>query len=252
MLPENQKGNLSAKTSGIFENRENILALLLILGVFLGTFLGFQQLQAKYFPSSSQMLNAAEAWPISARDAFTENQNWLSTDGATAENVKMLFDGRLQIDVKPIETGTREAFFSETAAAPEEFLLSTEVVVPEACHAGLVFRGNLRGEYYLFMADDHIFTVEILQRNASKNEDLPREAILANTPLPKEIKQTENLSVLFDGKAYSFYVNRILVGQMRDSRLTGERVGIEIMVCPGTTQESVFKFDNFTLKVPRP
>jgi hypothetical protein len=67
--------------------------------------------------------------------------------------------------------------------------------------------------------------VEILRREA--NSDLPREAIILNTSIPGSIGQPHTLSVLGDGTHYYFYINDILVDGMSDSRLNGNRTGIE-------------------------
>jgi hypothetical protein len=205
---------------------------------------------------ADKQLSQTEKWPISFRDYFESDspeqlEYWRSTDGTSSEKVSgpISKDGRLQVSVAPTESDTvREAFYNEFALAPRNFLLSVELINPAGCNTGLIFRGNIKGEYYLFLVGSHTYTVEILQRDAGS--DLPRQAIISNTDIPERIGQPHKLSVLSDGQNYYFYINNSFVNEIHDSRLSGERTGIEIMVCHGFSTESNFVLDNFTLKTP--
>jgi hypothetical protein len=90
----------------------------------------------------------------------------------------------------------------------------------------LIFRGNAQGEYYLFLVSQTSYTVEILRRK--DNVDLPREAIILNTPIPNGVGKPQVIAVAGSGTSYSFYINNILVNSMSDSRLNGDRTGVEV------------------------
>jgi hypothetical protein len=91
--------------------------------------------------------------------------------------------------------------------------------------------------------------VEILQRESDR--DLPREAIIPNTKISDKIGQPRNLTVIGSGEYYYFYINGSYVDYVRDSRLNGNRVGVEVLKCNGTNDEIVFDFNNFVLTSPR-
>lgn len=206
--------------------------------------------------SADKLLSQTGKWPIGFRDYFEADspeqlEYWRPTDGTLSEKVSgpMSKDGRFQVSVAPTESDSvREAFYNEFVLAPKNFLLSVELINPAGCKTGLVFRGNIKGEYYLFLVGSRSYTVEILQRDAES--DLPREAIILNTDIPERIGQPHKLSVLADDKKYYFYVNNYFVDEMHDSRLSGERAGIEVMVCHDFDMESNFVLDNFTIKTP--
>src|SRR5215213_854625 len=131
-----------------------------------------------------------------------------------------------KVIIQPTELATREAYFNEALIASDTFKLSAEVNTPTACHNGLVFRGNAEGEYYLFLvSSESSYTVEILQRDL--NQDLPREAIIPNTTVSTSVGQPRTLAIIGKGQSYYFYINGIYVNQMSDSRLNGNRIGVE-------------------------
>lgn len=159
-------------------------------------------------------------------------QEWESSDGSGAEYVsyKPTRHG-IEVILAPTDFTTREAYFNKKAIAQDVFRLSTEVEVAPTecgndCRKGLIFRGNAQGEYYLFLVSLTSYTVEILQRQ--DNVDLPREAIILNTPIPESIGKPQVITVLGDGPSYSFYINNVFVNQMSDSRLSGNRTGVEV------------------------
>jgi hypothetical protein len=152
---------------------------------------------------------------------------WEASDGSVAEYVSYRpTDNGVEVVLAPTELTTREAYFNGEAVITGAFRLSTEVHTPTGCHNGLVFRGNAEGEYYLFLVSETSYTVEILQR--TDNADLPREAIILNTPFPELVTEPHRLTVLSDGHSYFFYINDIYVNSMSDSRLNGNRTGIEV------------------------
>lgn len=159
-------------------------------------------------------------------------QEWESSDGSSAEHAGYTPTRHgVEVVLAPTEFTTREAYFNHTAITQDGFRLSTEVAVAPAecgneCRKGLIFRGNAQGEYYLFLVSLTSYTVEILQRK--DNVDLPREAIVLNTPIPESIGKPRVLAVVGDGQSYSFYINNVLVNSMSDSRLNGDRTGIEL------------------------
>ncbi len=159
--------------------------------------------------------------------ASTSKSQWESSDGFSAEHVsyRPTSDG-IEVVLAATELSTREAYFNKKASAQDVFRLSAEVDTPTGCHNGLVFRGNAQGEYYLFLVSLTSYTVEILQRK--DNADLPREAIILNTPIPESIGKPQVITVLGNGQSYSFYVNNVLVNSMSDSRLNGNRIGVEV------------------------
>ena len=159
-------------------------------------------------------------------------QEWEASDGSSTEHVsyKPTRHG-VEVILTPTEFTTREAYFNKKAITTDVFRLSTEVAITPIecgndCRKGLVFRGNAQGEYYLFLVSLTSYTVEILQRK--DNVDLPREAIILNTPIPESIGKRQVITVLGDGQSYSFYINNVLVNSMSDSRLNGNRIGVEV------------------------
>ena len=108
---------------------------------------------------------------------------WIASDGFSANHVSII-SSRNGVDVilQPTELATREAFYYDELITKTNFKLSVEVNTPTACHNGLVFRGNENGEYYLFLvSSESTYMVEILRRDSGI--DLPREAIIPNTPV---------------------------------------------------------------------
>ncbi len=172
-----------------------------------------------------KLLSRSGTWPVI--HTSTSKSAWEPSDGLTAEQVSIKpTSSGLEVILEPTEASTREAYFSREATTTGTFKLSTEVHTPEGCHNGLVFRGNAQGEYYLFLISPVSYTVEILQRQA--NADLPREALIPNLPIPKSIGQPRTLTVLGAGPSYFFYINNVFVDHVSDSRLNGNRTGIEV------------------------
>ncbi len=196
-----------------------------------------------------RFLSRTNSWHIIAKS--TDKSVWETSDDIFAEhvNVKPTNSG-FKVTLRPTEIATREAFFNEGLITRNTFKLSAEVNTPPACHNGLVFRGNAQGEYYLFLISScsNTYTVEILRRESG--HDLPREAIIPNTIVSDSIGQPRTLTVIGKGETYYFYINGTYVNQISDSRLNGNRVGIEVLKCSGSSEEIVFDFNNFVLTVP--
>ncbi|HET9910707.1 MAG TPA: hypothetical protein VFQ13_02395 [Anaerolineales bacterium] len=172
-----------------------------------------------------KLLSRSGRWQV--LHASTGKSQWEASDGSTAEHVRYRqTTSGIQVVLEPTELMTREAYFNKEAITADVFRLSTEVDTPAGCHNGLVFRGNAQGEYYLFLVSPVSYTVEILRRQ--DNSDLPREAIIPNTPLPKFIGEPHTITVIADGQSYLFYINNVFVNRMNDSRLNGNRTGIEV------------------------
>jgi hypothetical protein len=172
-----------------------------------------------------KLLSRSGRWQV--LHASTRESQWQASDGSTAEHVRYRqTTSGIQVVLEPTELMTREAYFNKEAIIADVFRLSTEVDTPAGCHNGLVFRGNAQGGYYLFLVSPVSYTVEFLQRK--NNSDLPREAIIPNTLLPKFVGEPHTLTVIADGQTYFFYVNNVFVNQMSDSRLNGNRTGIEV------------------------
>lgn len=152
---------------------------------------------------------------------------WSASDGFSADYVDIKpTNGGFKVSLQPTESTTREAYFNDALITASTFLVSAEINTPAACHNGLVFRGNEEGEYYLFLVSSaSSYTVEILRRES--NQDLPREAIILNTTVSNSIGQPRTLAVIGKGESYYFYINGVYVNQMSDSRLNGNRVGVE-------------------------
>jgi hypothetical protein len=171
-----------------------------------------------------RLLSRAEAWNIIARS--TRGSVWEASDGSSAKHVSIQPDNTgFKVMLQPVEMATRQAFFHEGLIPTDTFKLSVEVKTPTACHNGLVFRGNPQGEYYLFLVSSSSYTVEILRRDS--DHDLPREALIPNTTVSNRIGQPHILSVIGRRGTYYFYINGTYVDQMSDSRLSGNRVGVE-------------------------
>lgn len=205
---------------------------------------------------AEKLLSNADEWPIILRDFYgnaspSQFAYWKPTDGTTADsvNLSLLTNGRFEISVAPTQnTIVREAFFNEHAFAPRNFLLTAGVSLPDACDTGLIFRGDTLGEYYSFLVGNDHYTVEDFPRNPEG--DLPRQAIIPNKPIPESIGRPSALGVLANDNHYYFYINHDFVDSMSDSRLHGERTGIEILVCQNIPTESIFQYDNFTVRTP--
>jgi hypothetical protein len=189
-------------------------------------------------------------WNTISRSA--DNSVWGASDGITAEHVNMKQTPvGFSVILQQTESATREGFYNEGLITKRAFNLSADVNTPTDCYNGLVFRGNELGEYYLFLVGfcANTYTVEILQRESDR--DLPREAIIPNTKISDKIGQPRNLTVIGSGEYYYFYINGSYVDYVRDSRLNGNRVGVEVLKCNGTNDEIVFDFNNFVLTSPR-
>jgi hypothetical protein len=172
-----------------------------------------------------KLLSRSGRWQVI--HASTRESQWEASDGSTAEHVRYRqTTSGIQVVLEPTELMTREAYFNREAITTDIFRISTEVDTPTGCHNGLVFRGNAQGEYYLFLVSPVSYTVEILRRQ--DNSDLPREAIIPNTPLPKSVREPNTITVIADGQSYLFYINNVFVNRMNDSRLNGDRTGIEV------------------------
>ena len=172
-----------------------------------------------------RLLRSTQWWRIITKS--TDKSVWQASDGSSANYVdtKSTIDG-FRVTLHPTELSTREAYFNDVLITKDTFLISAEVNTPAACHNGLVFRGNEQGEYYLFLvSSSSTYTVEILKREA--NFDLPREAIILNTSVGDSIGQPHKLAVIGKKDTYYFYINDSLVNQITDSRLNGNRVGVE-------------------------
>jgi hypothetical protein len=172
-----------------------------------------------------RLLSHTNSWHIITKS--TGKSAWNASDGFSAKyiDIKPTTIG-LKVILQPTELATRETYFNEALVTTNTFKLSVEVNTPTACHNGLVFRGNEEGEYYLFLvSSESSYTVEILRRES--NQDLPREAIIPNTTVSNSVGQPRTLAIIGKGQSYYFYINGIYVNQMSDSRLNGNRVGIE-------------------------
>ncbi len=166
-----------------------------------------------------------DGWHVIAKS--TSGSIWEASDGSSAKHVSIEpTNSGFKVILQPTELATREAYYNEGLITADTFKLSVEVNTPPSCHNGLVFRGNTQGEYYLFLVSSSSYTVEILQREV--NQDLPRKAIIPNTTVSSSIGQPRDLVVVGNGEHYYFYINGTYVNQMIDSRLNGNRVGVEV------------------------
>lgn len=223
-----------------------------VLGVillFVIIFLSFVPVIIQQMNRPERLLPRAEAWPTITKS--TAKSVWETSDGFSVEHVNVSpTAGGFKVILQPAELSTREAYFNEGLITKSTFKLSVDVNTPSDCYDGLVFRGNVIGEYYLFLVSEcaNTYTVEILRRESG--HDLPREAIIPNTPVPEAIGKPRNLTVLGRGETYYFYINGIYVDQITDSRLNGNRVGVEVLKCGGSNEELVFDFNNFVLAEP--
>lgn len=198
-----------------------------ILGVvlfFVVAFVSSAPVVIEQMHRPDRLLSRTKTWNITTKS--TSRSIWEASDGSSAKHVSFKPTSiGFKVSLQPTESSTREAFFNEGLIAKDTFKLSVDVNTPTACHNGLVFRGNAQGEYYLFLVDSVSYTVEILRRES--NHDLPREAIIPNTAISDIIWQPRNLVIIGRGSTYYFYINGIYVDQIRDSRLNGNRVGVE-------------------------
>ncbi|MEW5939073.1 MAG: hypothetical protein AB1750_05390 [Chloroflexota bacterium] len=169
-------------------------------------------------------LFCANAWGRITKNS--EAASWSASDGSSPEHVSVApTEDGLSVTIQPTESPTREAFFSESLIPGSAFALSTEIRMLCGYMSGLAFRGNSQGEYYLFLVSSSTYTVEILERKSG--QDRPREAIIPNTKVSRDIGWPRHLAVVGKGRTYYFYVNGVYVDTMSDSRLYGDRVGVE-------------------------
>lgn len=252
---EQEKGKIPARKEHPKWGRTVRAILIVIVVLAAGTVTCLLLLPVVQEKTAQVLYSTAREWRVASRDFFDDWQNltyWTSTDGTTSGLITSFgsVNERLEITVAPTRNViVREAFFNEHALAAGDFLLTMELQVPLPCATGLIFRGDILGEYYLFLVTNDRYDVEILRREGAR--DQPREAIIPNAPIPAELIPPYSLGVLAHEDDYSFYINQVLVTTMSDSRLRGERTGIEIVVCQGAESESVFHIDNFTLRVPQ-
>lgn len=249
---ENPQKDIQDKSPGKFPKKIVIFGVLLVMLIAAAVFVANRKSDIQLFYAKI-LLAYAEKWPIAFSDAFdTESlPSWKPSDGSIDEGIKKMLTsgGRFEITVAPtLKSIMRDGFYNERAYASGNFMLQMKTNLPLSCDAGLIFRGNEQGEYYLFLIGNNSYTVEILRRN--KDGDLPREAIILNTPFPQGIGEPDTLSVVAQNDSYYFYVNHVFVDKMSDDRLHGDQTGIELMVCQGMASESVFKIDDFTLRRP--
>jgi hypothetical protein len=205
-------------------------------------------IQQMYRPE--KLLPHTNSWIITTRS--TDKSIWEASDGTSADDVNTNRTAHgVDVIVQSTELIIRDAFYSEGLITKDPFKLSADIKIPISCHSGLVFRGNTQGEYYLFMIGqcDNTYTVEILQRKSGY--DLPREAIIPNTKIPDKIGEPHTLTIIGNRTSYYFYINGVYVNQITDSRLNGNRVGIEILKCAGPSDEITFDFNNFALSSPK-
>jgi len=200
--------------------------------------------QQMYRPE--KLLPHTNSWAITTRS--TDKSVWEASDGMSADyvNTQKAAHG-VGVIVQSTELIIREAFYNDGLITKDPFKLSADVTIPISCDSGLVFRGNAQGEYYLFMVSQcaNTYTVEILQRDLGY--DLPREAIIPNTKISDTLGAPHTLTVIGNGTTYYFYINDVYVNQITDSRLNGNRVGVEILKCAGPSAEITFEFNNFVL-----
>jgi len=197
----------------------------------------------------------ARNWSVSASDTFDigEAMYWSAADGLADQNIHpWRTNGRWVITVGPTsDSDVVEAFYYEHAVVTGDFLVTMEVTTPIHCYTGLVFQGNIAGEYYSFFVDEQKYFVSIWHK---ENDVFPDSesagGVMIGELIPEEVGQPYLLGVLKQNGTYYFYINNTLVNQMNDTRLSGERVGAKIMVCNNTGTDSVFTLDNFTLRTP--
>jgi hypothetical protein len=237
---------MNEQNKNIPDNPSFVVAAILLLIII---FVSSVPVMIKQMDRPERLLPRTKAWDIIAKS--TDQSVWEASDGFSVEHVSaQRTNAGFRVILHPTELATREAFFNEGLITKNTFKLSVEVNTPPACHNGLVFRGNAQGEYYLFLVSScaNTYTVEILRRESG--QDLPREALIPNTPVSDSIGQPRTLTVIGRGEAYYFYINGIYVNEISDSRLNGSHVGVEVLKCDGSSEDIGFDFNNFVLASP--
>lgn len=177
-----------------------------------------------------EFLIQAKQWPNVFTDSFNDNSgNWQDTDDSTSPEVTVSFNGQYDILVETKEDSVREAFFRHAADAPENFFMTidTRAVDDDGCEYGVVFRGTINNEYYVFSIVENKTKYKVVSVREGKRED-----ILNPMRFPEGVGSPSSISVIGIGSYYRFYVNDRYVTEINNDLLHGQRIGIEIFLCP--------------------
>ena len=179
-----------------------------------------------------------------------EFSTWVNSDGSSDKDVSILpLPNGVQVINNTPEWCFREGYFLNDIRAGRIFKLHADINANRASEYGLVFHGDVAGQYYVFLVSDDEYTVEILPRE--NNSDLFRKAIIEITPLPDQVNHVESISVMAYENRYFLYINDIYVDQFMDTRLQGNRIGIEIFGCvPTSFGETENTYWNYSLQQP--
>jgi len=197
---------------------------------------------------AEDLLTHAKQWPIIFMDNFKQRSiNWTDSDGVQNPEVSLsLKNGRLNIEINTEDKGVTGAFYSQTAT-PDDFYVTMDAVVDEGgtnCYYGLLFRGNIEGDYYSFRISPYHYRVDVIFADADRSND-----IIDWTEIPDEIGEPVQATVIANNFHYTLYINNVFVDEFEDRQLTGSSIGIEATTCK-TDANGSFAFDNFQLRTP--
>lgn len=187
-----------------------------------------------------ELLQQAKQWPNIFSDNFNDNSgNWQDTDDSTSSEVTVAYNGQYDIFVETKGDSVREAFFRQAMDVPENFFMTidTRAVDDNGCEYGIIFRGTINNEYYVFSIVNNKTKYKVVAVRGGE-----RETLLKPMPLSKGIKSPTSLSVIGIGSYYRFFVNDRYVTEMSTDLIDGRRIGIEVFLCP--ERKVKFGFDD--------
>lgn len=192
-----------------------------------------------------EILAEAKTWPVVFEDGFADNsKGWLSSDGNVHPALKSDFNGRLNFSIPTTDGRVDEAFYSPKQV-DNEFYVVLDAVTRDGstgCYYGVVFKGNIKGEYYTFRIAEHYYLISL---HSSKRKRFLTDWVM----LPQQVKNASQAMVVAKGARYLLYLDSHFVTEFTDSQLAGRSVGIEVTACKENAV-GTFAFDNFEVRAP--
>ena len=183
-----------------------------------------------------------ENWPIIYQDDFeSDREDWITGDREIEDLIISLAirNGHYEIDAQAI--GDLTLYLVNSKYFTQDVYYSAEVYledVPANEDFGLIFRHSDGSNYGGFgISSDGRFVVYFkVDDEFSKPIDFQQSTII-------EQNNWNTLAVLISGDQYTFYINETMVGNLTETRLTGERYGFGFQLRKGESVSVLF--DNF-------
>jgi hypothetical protein len=168
----------------------------------------------------------------------------------------LIRDGTLKFNILSKDRAVYEYFIRDGFFASDNMALSVEALLTRqsGCGYGLIFKGDISGNYYVFS----LFNGEGYEKGLrySISQVTPglgqKRKVLEVGKLSLALGIPNTLSVVSIGEETYFFINeqpltKLTLNAYQNS-IHGGRVGIEMLVCPGINAN--FEFDNFQLRYP--